>query len=451
MNRRLAKALFFAVEKVRGEPVFECFRELQRSQWFSRDQLINLQWQRLTSLLEHAYSDVPFYRSLFKKLGMKPADIRSPEDFRRIPVLTKECVRANVDQMLAQNGKERLHSANTSGSTGLPLEFYRDGRSTGYSLGAMFLGHSWYGLEIGSRGAMLWGVPLDWRMALSMRLKDLVLNRFRQKEYIYRDQNLRHFWKMMKAKGPEYLMGCPSMLYAYAFFLKEQDIDGKMFHLKMVKGTSEVFFDYQRQYVESVFGCKSVDEYGAAETGIIAFECPEGGLHIMADCVYVEFLDEFDQPTPPGTKGRIVVTNLRNHSMPMLRYDIGDIGLASEAVCQCGRGLPLMESLEGRVVDELIMPDGKRTHPDFFYAVMGHLTHVGLVIKQYKIYQVALDQLKIEIVKGPDFSDETLKYIDKTLHQFLGSGMDIRYEFVSDIARDRSGKLRYFVSLLNID
>jgi phenylacetate-CoA ligase len=192
-----------------------------------------------------------------------------------------------------------------------------------------------------------------------------------------------------------------------------------------------------------------VDEYGAAETGVIAFECPQGGLHIMADCVYVEFLDEFDQPAIPGTRGRIVVTNLHNYSMPLLRYDIGDSGVASGSVCQCGRGLPLMESLKGRTVDELVTADGERIHPDFFYATMGHLTQERLAIRQYKIYQVAFDQLKIEIVKGPDFSDDVLKYIDRTLRQFLGPEMNIRYEFVSAIPRERSGKLRYFVSLLN--
>lgn len=451
MNRKLAKGVFFLVEKLRREPVFECLRELEKNQWLTRRQIADLQWEALTLLLKHAYANVPYYRNLFDRLGIRISDIKSREDFHRIPILTKKCLRKNVRQMLAMNRKERLYSANTSGSTGLPLVFYRDGRSTGYSLAAMFRGHTWYGLEIGAKGAMLWDVPIKWKARVSTRLKDFLLNSFREKECNLYDENFFHFYRMMKKKRPDYLMGYPSITYPFAFFLRENGIDGRMFELKMVKCTSETLFDYHRELIESVFGCRLASEYGSAEMGVIAFECPEGGFHLMADCVYTEFLDEFGRPARPGMKARIIVTNLRNYSMPILRYEMGDIGVASGGMCECGRGLPLMESVVGRVSEPLITADGKKAHAGIFYHVIHRLNREGLAFKQYKVYQTAVSELKIEIIKGPDFSERLLKNMDRELHQSLGSGMNIHYEFVSDIPRDRSGKLRDFVSLLSSD
>jgi phenylacetate-CoA ligase len=233
--------------------------------------------------------------------------------------------------------------------------------------------------------------------------------------------------------------------------LKEKEIDGRLFGLKMVKCTAETILDYQKLFIESVFGCKMVSEYGSAEAGVIAFECPEGGLHLMDDCVYVEFVDESGNPVRPGKKARVVVTNLCNYSMPVLRYELGDMGVASHRSCTCGRGLQLMESVEGRISDELTTPDGKKAHASLFFFIVRRLMEKGFVIKQWRVYQTAVDELKIKIVKGPDFSNKALEYMDKKLHQQLGSEMTIHYEFVADIPRESSGKLKNFVSLLTSD
>jgi len=447
----VAKGVFFILESLRREPVFQCLKELERNQWLKRSEVKDLQWSALTRLVRHAYRNVPYYRYLFDSVRIVPSDMRSLEDFRRIPLLTKTCLRDNFRQMLAKERKERLYTATTSGTTGLPLTFYRDGRSVAYSLAAMYRGHRWYGLDIGAKEAMLWSVPIDWKGRVGTRVKDFLLNRFRARECDLHDENFFHFSLMMKKKRPDYLMGIRSLVYPFAIFLKEQEIDGRLFELKMVKCTAEVILDCQKQLIESTFGCKMASEYGSSETGVIAFECPEGSLHLMDDCVYVEFVDEADHLESSRRKARVVVTNLHNYSMPILRYDLGDMGVASHRSCTCGRGLALMESIEGRISDQLITPDGKGAHASLFYFIVQRLTEKGFVIKQWRVYQTAVNELKIKIVKGPDFSNKALAYMDRKIHQRLGSGMNIHYEFVADIPRESSGKLKNFVSLLTPD
>jgi len=442
-----AERIFLIIDRLRRERAFECLAELEENQWFSLAEINNLQFEVLMHLVRHAYANVGYYRSLFDSLRIRPSDIRNEDDFRRIPVLTKECLRRNSREMLASNHKERVYVASTSGTTGLPLTFYRDGMSMGYSLAAMYRGHRWYGVDVGAKEAMLWDTPIGRTARVKAKWKDLLLNRFRQKECNLREENLLHFSRTMRRKRPDYLMGFPSMVYPFAVFLKEQGIDGKLFGLKMVKCTGETVFDYQTQAIESVFGCQSVQEYGSAETGVIAFECPERGLHLMADCVYVEFLDESDGPAGLGRSARIVVTNLRNLSMPILRYDLGDMAVASDKLCSCGRGLPLMKSVDGRVCDYILTADGTRAHSSVLYHIVKKLAEEGHVVKQWRVYQTAANELKIKIVKGPGFSEKTLVRMNRGLHQYLGSGMNFHYEFVPDIPREKSGKLRNFVPL----
>jgi phenylacetate-CoA ligase len=447
----IAKAVFSIIEKLRREPVFKCLEELEENQWLTGDQINDLQWEALTNLVRHAYANVPYYRQLFDTLHIRPSDIKSPEDFWRIPVLTKEDLRRHSREMLASNRREPLHSAYTSGTTGIPLTFYRDGTSMAYALAAMYRGHRWYGVDVGAREAMLWDEPIGWRARVGAMCKDLLLNRFREKECKLDDDSLRHFYRIMKRKRPEYLMGFPSMIYPFAVLLKEEQLDGKSFGLKMVKCTAETLFDYQAQLVESVFGCHCMQEYGSAEVGVIAFECPERGLHLMNDCVYVEFLDESDRPVSAGENARIVVTNLRNLSMPILRYDQGDMGADSEKTCSCGRGLPLMKSVEGRVCDYIVTAEGRRAHSSVLYHIVKNLADEGHVIKQWRVYQTAIKELEIKIVKGPGFSENALARMNRGLRQYLGPGMDFDYEFVSDIPREKSGKLRNFVPLRTAD
>lgn len=447
----IAKRIFFILEALREEPVFECLEELEKNQWLTRSEINELQWEALMRLLRHVHTNVPYYRNLFDSLHIRPSDIKSLEDFRRIPVLTKKCLRENLHQMLAVERNERLYSATTSGTTGLPLTFYKDRRSMGYSLAAMYRGHRWYGLDVGAKEAMLWSVPMNWTARVKTGFKDILLNRFREKECNICNENLLHFSRLMKKKRPDYLTGFSSLVYPFAIFLREQEIDGKLFGLKMVKFTGETIFDYQRKFIKSVFGCPLASEYGSGETGVIAFDCPEGGLHLMSDCVYVEFLDESLRPASPGKRARIIVTNLRDYSMPLLRYELGDMAVASERTCDCGRGLPLMKSVEGRICDYIVTSDGEKIHGCVFYYSVKDLIEKGFAVKQWRAYQTAVNELKIVIVKGPDFSDKALRHMTRSLHQHLGSGMNIHYEFVSDIPRERSGKLSNFVSLLTSD
>ncbi len=447
MNQKIAKTTFYIIEKLRREPLFRYLKELEENQWLSPDEIRELQWRKLLKLMEHAYENVRYYHNLFKKHNIYPNDISNPEDFAKIPILTKETLRKNVQNMLAVNHSKPLTLAETSGSTGIPLEFYKDRRATGYANAAMYRGHRWYGLDIGAKEAMLWGVPVNWKERLKTKAKDLLLNRFREKEYNLYPETLNRFYQMMLRKKPEYLTGYTSMVYQFALFIKENALNGKILNFKMVKCTSETISEFQRDLIESVFGCQLVSEYGAAETGLIAFQCPSGGHHLMADCTYTEFL-ETDLKNDANLK-KIIVTDLNNYSFPIIRYDIGDMGTASSKICKCGRGLPLIEKIVGRTDDVVITPDGKHLHSYIFDYIIKDLINRDGGIRQFKIYQETVNKIKMEIVKDSNFSKQTIEYLDIKIHQYFGESMNIDYEFVNLIPREKSGKLRNFVSLIS--
>lgn len=448
MNNKIARTTFYIIEKLRKEPILEYLKELEENQWLSPDEVRELQWRKLLKLLKHAYENVPYYHDLFKKHNIYPDEINTPNDFSRIPILTKETLRKNMQNILAVNHSKPLTLAKTSGATGIPLKLYKDRRATGYANAAMYRGHRWYGLDIGSKEAMLYGVSINLKERLKTKAKDSLLNRFREREYNLYPETLNRFYQVMLRRKPEYLMGFTSMVYQFALFMKENALDGKILNLKMVKCTCETISEFQRALIESVFGCQLVSEYGATETGLIAFQCPSGCHHLMADCTYTEFV-EAGLKNGNSLPSKIIVTDLNNYSFPIIRYDVGDMGTNSDKICECGRGLPLIGKVVGRTADVVVTPDRKYLHSIMFYYVMKDLADKYGGVGQFKVYQEAINKIRIKIVKDKKFSRRTIQYLDKELHQYLGESMNINYEFVEMIPRDKSGKLRDFVSLIS--
>ena len=223
--------------------------------------------------------------------------------------------------------------------------------------------------------------------------------------------------------------------------MKEAGIDLNELNLKAVICTAEKMYPHHRQLFDEVFACPVVDEYGCAEHGIIAFQCKEGNMHIMADHLYVEFLDENDQPVKPGETGRIVITDLDSYAMPLIRYDIGDMGRPSDKKCSCGVTLPLMEIVEGRKEDFIRTTHGKLVHAAYLcYTLKDDTVH------EFKMYQKALNKLHVQIVKSPLFNDQSEKMLENKLRTALGGQVNISFEYLDRIPREKSGKLRYFVS-----
>ena len=444
ISRPLAKGLYTVATRLRGENVDRNLELLKQSQWLSRQELRDLQWSRLLSLIDHAIANSPYYGRLFAEHGLSRQSIISPDDLQRIPLLTKEALRKEYDAIRVTNGHHKYSMAKTSGSTGLSLKFFKDRRASGNGRAAMYRGHTWYGADIGDREARLWGVHLRLKDRWVMHAGDYLLNRFRARSLDLTDHVLNEFFVRMKRLKPVYLMGYSSMVYQFAKYLTREKMDGSQLALRFVKVTSETLPDFQRQLIEEVFQCPVASEYGAAEVGIVSFECPEHGHHIASENVYVE-----EMASPTGLASELVITDLNNLLSPIIRYRIGDLGRLSSGTCPCGRGLPLLEDIQGRVSDIVYRADGQPAHSLLFYYILKELTARDGGIAQYRFIQEAKGKLRIELVRSERYSAATLDLLTSLLIEQLGPGMALDFRFVDRIAREPSGKLRDFISRIS--
>ena len=292
--------------------------------------------------------------------------------------------------------------------------------------------HAWL---VGSLG------PMHTVKRLKRRLVD---NTILFSVYDLNPQSMRNYYDQIRRSKARFIYGFTSALYTLARVMKEDGLDGHALGLKGVCTTSEVLYSHQREMIEAVFGCPVMNEYGCCEVGLIAFQCPEGGMHLSSENILVEFVQN-GKPAEPGQMASIVVTDLDNYQMPLVRYCVGDVGCYGARSCSCGRGLPLMEVSIGREWDLIRLKDGKTLHPDIL-----HLPHSSSIlfenIRQYKVFQRSLTHFLIQIEAEPDSESLVMDAYSRFVRDKLGKDVTFEFEFVEQIPREKSGKLRYFVS-----
>lgn len=445
MNNRLAKTLYRTYGAARREPVMSCLKELKRTESYSRQQLGDLQWKRLKSLVEHAYKHVPFYRKRFDEAGLTPQAFSQPSDLERIPPLTTEELATCFDELKASQSSPRFDKVGTSGSTGHPRVVLRGRLSTAYSRAAMYRGHAWFGVDVGEREARLWGRPLRAETMRNELIRDRLMNRRRLSAYSLDDTQMEHFLTIIKGFEPTYLMGYPTLLYEFSLFLRRREIDGSQFGLKMVKVTSETLFDHHRETMHETFHCPVVNEYGCTEAGIMGFECPHGGLHVPMECVFVEIQNREDVEGLDGG-GSVLVTDLFSYTMPIIRYDVGDIAMWGEKACDCGRHTPILDSVKGRTSDFIETPDGTRINTIFLGYMFTGLRKRGCEVRCFQAVRKSARDIVLQVVRGERFDEPEFLQAFESLSRVFGSSVDVRYSYVTDIRRSGSGKFRYFVS-----
>lgn len=443
INSYIAKKLYIGGGRILGENVYKCLVKLKKNQWLSMKQLEEIQWIKFLAMVNHAYNFSPFYRKRFDEHGINPKRIATFDDVRRLPIITKTDLQNHYIEMVVSGRPYKYSIAKSSGSTGQAVKFFKDRNASSNGRAAMYLGHSWYGVDIGDREAKLWGVPFDFKERTMAYLGDYLLNRFRGKNFQLTEKTLNDFYRKIESFKPVYLMGYSSLVYEFANFLQSYKIDGSKFALKMVKVTAETLFDYQRKLIENVFQCPVINEYGAAEVGIIAFECPCRGLHSMPEGVFIE-----EHNAEIGKFKEFIITDLDNFYSPIIRYQIGDYGRLSKRSCRCGRGLPLLESIVGRTSDIVYKSDGSPVHSSVFSYILKNITGKNGGIKQYKVYQKEKGHLEIEYIKGKNFNKNTLDLLFINTKKQLGEDIKITTREVEIIEREKSGKLRYFVSVV---
>lgn len=431
-------ALFPAYEALRGRRTLSVLEELERTQWTDPGGLGRLQDEKLGRLVEIARERCPWYRD---RLPAGPVD-RGRLD--SLPVLTRADLQNHLEDLVDETAdRSALTKAATGGSTGHPVHFYLDRNRAAYDIAAKIRARRWWGVDIGAREVIFWGSPIE----LSPKnwivpIKEKMLNVTYFSAFQMRPEDMRAYHRAIRRLRPEIVFGYASTIQQFARFVEAEGLRVDDLGIKVVVTTAELLYDFMREDIARVFGCPVANEYGARDAGYIAHECPEGRMHITAESVILECVDDDGNPCPPGVEGELVLTHLDNLAMPLIRYRLGDRGALSDERCPCGRGLPVLQVMGGRTHDVIRKTDGSPVHPLFLIYVIRPMEGV----KQFRIIQKSLDHLKVLLVADERFDLKNADKIVSKYREFMGADLRVDVELVDDIPRTRSGKHRWIVS-----
>lgn len=428
--------------------IYSHLKQLEQTQYMPYDQLQKLQWRKVKRILTHAYKNTVFYKQRFDDIRLDPTNFQSPEEILKIPILTKRDIRSNLSGMLASNYSEKeLHSSETGGTTGVKIKFYRDNYCLARKTAATIRHEKWTGWDIGDRVGLVWPARQDYVGAytLKSKLKNALSERYvTLPAAILTDDDIHKYCVQLKKLQPTKIRCFPYPMYLVANFINKNNFSG--IRPKSIIATGEPLYQHQRECMEEAFNCKVFDSYGSRETGLIAQECEyHRGLHINMEGLFVEFIGEDGNPVKEGHIGEIIVTDLLNYGMPLIRYNIGDMGVPSKKTCQCGRTLPLIDSIQGRVGDEIILPNSSKISNG---ALVLYLVDNGPQVGQVQIIQDSIDHLTIKMTKDPEPDEIVFQYYRDTAKQLLGEAIKISFDIVDSIPREPSGKYRFVKSLI---
>jgi len=420
------------------------YRRLKQTQYDPPERILQRQWERVASLVEHAWGTTSFWPKRLREAGLMSGRIDSWEDFARIPLLTKADLRASREEMLSEPYRNAaVHHRKTSGSTGVSVHVVVDDAAQQFHRACTLRSNEWTGWRLGERVAAIWGNPEYLKRGWRGRLRNALLDRATYLDTLKMDEAaMDRFAGELGRRPPVLLFGHAHSLYLFAEFLRARGKPG--IRPRGIISTAMVLHDWERRVIEDAFQCRVTNRYGCEEVSLIACECERHeGLHVNADGLYVEILRRDGTPAAVGEPGMVVVTDLVNRAMPILRYQVGDMAVRSGQACTCGRGLPMLQRVEGRIADYVVTPRGELISgisltENFAVMVPG--------VAQLQIVQEELDRFVFHIVRGPDFGAVSLETIRSLVAERFGPDVRYQCDYVSRIPQEPSGKYRFCVS-----
>jgi phenylacetate-coenzyme A ligase PaaK-like adenylate-forming protein len=410
------------------------------------------QERSLTQILQYAFDHSVWYRKRFLDSGVKREDLAQGQVLQSLPIVTREDLRENMDDILSDEiPRAKMLSSKTGGSTMEPLMFYRDSNVLDYRMAFELLLNEEAGWQIGEPWVNFWGhlddIPSE---EVVRKLKYAIANGLSRRMIPYNatfvdDESLAELAKKICRFRPSWMFGYPRAIAAFSRFVTRESIE-----LPSVRGvlvTAEPTTPEDHDAIEKCFGVRALDRYASRELGMVSQECIRHcGLHIMTDNVLVEFLDHQQDQVKSNSIKRIVATDLHNRAMPLIRYETDDVARPlpfPEEDCDCCfSGMPLMSSVAGRITDMFIRSDGTWfTGLD----VPGmRMAETGWV-NQIQYIQTGIDELTVRIVKGEKFNDDVLPYLKKEVEDVFLKPVRLNPEFVDKIEKTKSGKFMYSI------
>ncbi|WP_040405295.1 phenylacetate--CoA ligase family protein [Ectothiorhodospira sp. PHS-1] len=440
MHEGFVRSVVFPLhERLRGRSTAACYASLRGSERLSPDALKALQDRKLQRLMTHCWHHVPFYRRRFEALGVSHPEELGREVLTRLPLLERADVREYLDDLTADDHRDRLIRHTTGGSTGQPLVFYTDPLKESWHNAAKLRGRAWFGIEPGSRQVDYWGSPVE----LS---KQDALRRFKDRRFLnqvvisgldLRDEALARGAEQLRRFRPRLVYGYPTVLYHVALYMERYPQAFGGWRPELVTCTSEVLYPNQRDKMLEVFQCPVGNEYGSRDGGHLAHECPAGRLHIAAEHVLLEV----DEPDAQGV-GDLVVTNLDGHGMPLLRYRLGDRVALEAEPCPCGLTLPTLGQVMGRMTDFIVARDGSLIHSAALVGILRELPD----LKQFRIIQRRDLSIEILLVRDAPFPQALLDEVCRRMQGMMGTDLPVTFSFPDHIPPGKSGKYATLIS-----
>jgi len=419
---------------------------LGESEFLERSHLEDLQLRQLRSLVRHAFETVPFYREVAKKLKISHEDIANIQDLKKLPIIRKSDLQTDPERFLSSAFSRRsLKRINTSGTTGTPLSFSLDSEALQKNYAFYARALSWAGVHVGERSVTFAGrvfippaqsSPPYWRHNVFNR--NLLMS-----SYHISEKTAPSYLDQLERFAPVFIDSYPSAIFALAQLCEARSIRCRV-RPRAIVTSSETLLEHQRHTIERVFGCRVYDQYGSAEMVVFASECERGTLHLHPEYGIAEVLSQ-GEDARAGEPGELICTGFQNWAMPLIRYEIGDTAIRSDAACACGRHFPTLETVIGRVDDTIVTPDGRhvgRLDP-IFKGVSG--------IKETQIVQERLDHLVVRMVRGQGFEAKIAQSVIDELKKRVGNTVTVELAYVEHIERSSTGKFRSVVSYVAKD
>jgi len=419
-------------------------RELSRTDFQSADEVRVDQEHRLSETIRWAADTVPYYRSLFRREGIDPAQIKTLADLARIPFLDKETVRLRTNELLSEAFSSRiLIPGRSSGTTGTALRLVHTREALGWEYAVIWRQRGWFGFLLGDRFAGFGGqpvVPFEQQEPPFWR-SDLARGRVLFSLYHMKPEFLPHYADELRQRGYLFWQGYPSSIALVCEYLLENGIELRTAAPGAVFTSSETLLDFHRERIVQATRAPVADRYGNAELSVSAVQCPDGRYHVDTEFCALE-IDPHEEG-PDWVRGEVIATGFANRGMPLIRYRTGDVATLRRGVeCPCGRSRPILTELDGRIEDYVMTPDGRRV------GRMDHVFKDALLVKEAQILQSSPDAILVRIAPRPGYGADAQAQIDREFRARLGREIAIRYEEVDAIPREANGKFRAVISTL---
>ena len=433
--------LFNLSLKINGFPIKEAITEFAKIQAISETNFEKYVHGKRKEIVDFHLKNNNSYQDLVGKSTFK--------NWNEIPVMTKKDFQKPLQERLSSGYKlKNIYINKTSGSSGDPFIFAKDKFSHALTWANIINRFGWFGIDFNlSFQARFYGIPLDLIGNTKERLKDFLKKSYRFTIFDLSDEILEKVLLKFQKKKFDYINGYTSSIVLFAKFLKKKNIVLSSIcpTLKCCVVTSEMLFEEDKLLMEKQFGVSVINEYGASELDLIAFQNPNDEWQVNSETLFVEILDENNTILPHGKEGRIVITSLYNKAHPFIRYDIGDIGILDE---KSTFKKPILKKLIGRTNDIALLPSGKKAPGLTFYYITKSIIENDGNVKEFVIIQTKIDSFEVEYVSVKALTESQILTIESAITTYLENGLNFKFLRKEKLERSNNGKLKQFVSLL---